>query len=284
MQLVSGLLADTGGKAKTAASPSTTTCHLFMTALLGAGKTALLIPALFFSAHLAAEPVFTMAFGRDPVQDPQYRFYEQVYREAFKELGYDFSYKVMPSKRSSLSANLGRVDGEPQRIATYNKTYTNLLRVEEPIFINRTIALTLDPYVRLNGLDSLKNTPYRVDYLRGSVWSREKLQPLVPEAQLTGVDSVLIGLNRLKAKRSDVFIGLEVVVRKQLQDPEFKGLPIRQAGIIGQNYSYPFVHNRHQDLLPKLTEVISEMKSDGRYSRLLYQNMPFLKETDHSGL
>ncbi len=245
---------------------------------------ALTVLTFLASPSAKSEPSFTMAFGRDPEQDPQYRFYEQIYREAFKELGYQFSYKVMPSKRSSLSANQGKVDGEPQRIASYNQTYRNMIRVEEPIFINRTIAITLNPEIRLNGLDSLKDTPYRVDYLRGSVWSREQLQPLVPEDRLTSVDSASIGLNRLKAGRTDIFIALELVIHKELQNPEFKKLSVRQAGVIGQNYSYPFLHTMHQELAPKLNEVLLQMKNDGRYDNLLFENMPYLKEIKHSGL
>ncbi|WP_086480959.1 substrate-binding periplasmic protein [Oceanospirillum sanctuarii] len=254
------------------------------TALQIGGGLALALLTLLASPAVKSEPSFIMAFGRDPDQDPQYRFYAQIYSEAFKELGYQFSYKVMPSKRSSLNANLGKVDGEPQRIASYNQTYRNMVRVEEPIFINRTIAITLNPEIRLNGLDSLKDMPYRVDYLRGSVWSRENLQPLVPEDQLTSVDTASIGLNRLKAGRTDIFIGLEVVIHKQLQDPEFRNLAVRQAGVIGQNYSYPFVHNMHLELAPKLNEVLLQMKNDGRYNQFLFQNMPYLKEVKHSGL
>lgn len=223
----------------------------------------------------AAEP-FTMAFAIDPSEEPQYLFYLQIYTEAFKELGYEFRYELYPSKRCSLMANAGEVDGEPQRIFGYGDVYPNMVRVEEAIFINRTIAFATKPSIQLEGLESLKGTNYRVDYLRGSVWSRQQLQPLVKPDLLSVVSYSEQALRKLLLNRTDLFIVLEARVMVLLQNEEFKDTGIIPVTVVGTNLSYPFLHKSHAKLAPKLAEVLRQMKEDGRYELILHRTMPFL--------
>lgn len=221
-------------------------------------------------------PVFTMAFGHHPDDNPQYLFYQRLYTEAFRELGYRFEYKVYPSKRSSLYANKGYVDGEPQRIFKYGEIHKNMVRVEEPVFVNRTIATVTNPGISLSGLKSLEHTDYRVDYIRGSVWSQNHLQPLIKPEHLHSIGTEEQAFKRLLTHRTDVFIGLEVRILEQLSTPEFKDSGIVIAGVIGENYSYPFVHQSHQTLAVQLADVLRAMKIDGRFDEILYRSLPFL--------
>lgn len=241
----------------------------------------ILSACLLLSAHTPASPVFTMAFGKDPKLDAQYSFYEHVYREAFRELGYRFTYKIFPSKRSSLNANRGIVDGEPQRVFSYGQKFTNLIRVEEPIFTNRTIAVSNmttpnHSALQVNGPESLEGKNLRVDYIRGSVWSKTHLEPIIPEAYLLAVASTEMGLTRLEAGRSDILVALEPQLLKLLSLPERKNSSLKPIGVLGQNDSYPYLHNRHKELAPKLAGIIRQMKADGRYNQYLKQHMPFL--------
>lgn len=219
---------------------------------------------------------FTMAFAHKPSQEPQYLFYERIYTEAFKELGYRFRYKIFPSKRASLMANEGLVDGEPQRVFKYGTLYPNLIRVEEPIFTNRTLAFSTDPTILLDGLESLKDTDYRVDYQRGSVWSKEHLEPLVKPKNLTAVTNGTQGLQKVMYGRTDIYIGLEAWTLKLLDKEEFKESIISVAGVVGQNHSYPYLHKSHAEVARKLAKLLKEMKKNGRYKQILLEAMPFL--------
>lgn len=132
-----------------------------------------------------------------------------MYRRAFHDLGYGFAYRVYPLARASAVASEGLADGEPQRIRNYAKDKPQLLRVEEPIFINRVMAYTCNPDLRLKGWKDLKGSKLRVEYLNGSKNSAERLQALVPGSQLSYVSTVEQALRKLIAGRADVFIDLE---------------------------------------------------------------------------
>jgi len=86
-----------------------------------------------------------MAFGINPETNPQYKFYELLYTEAFQRLGYNFDYVLCPLKRCSFMGNSGYVDGEPQRAPNYSTQYSNMIRVNEPIYLIRVIAYSLTP-------------------------------------------------------------------------------------------------------------------------------------------
>ena len=122
----------------------------------------LVLALLIAPQGAGAVEIFTMAFGGDPAQQPLYRFYERLYGEAFRRLGYQFAYQVYPSKRASVMANGGEVDGEPQRVRDYAVSYPNLIRVNEPSFTNRVLAFATNPDIRLDGWDSLRGTPSRL--------------------------------------------------------------------------------------------------------------------------
>ena len=234
-------------------------------------RSALLMACMAMALPAAALDSFTMAFGHDPAQQPQYRFYELIYTEAFKRLGFTFAYKVYPSKRCSALANAGAVDGEPQRIADYAKTYPNMVRVDEAIFTNRVIAFSTNTSIHLDGWDSFRGTNYRVDYRIGSRVAEEELPKRVNPKLLSGVPAVEQILKKLKTRHTDVFVDAEWLVLPLLNSPEFKDSGIAQVGIIASDFSYPFLHKKHAELAPRLAEVLRQLKKEGVYDRLLEQ-------------
>lgn len=236
---------------------------------------------LIFIQPLNAQKVFVMAFAHEPSKNLQYQFYKRVYSEAFHELGYEFSYKIYPSKRASAVANEGLVDGEPQRIYEYAKRYPNLIRVEEPIFINRTLAFSSKDTIKLDGLEGLKNTSFRVDYLRGSVWSKQHLEPLVPSSNLTTLSTNQQGFRKLIFNRSDIFVTLETAGLMTLEKDEFRDSKVKPIAIVGSNFSFPYVHKSHKKLAIDLAKVLKQMKSDGRYLKILSDTMPFMIRKDN---
>ena len=232
----------------------------------------LVLALLIAPQGAGAVETFTMAFGGDPAQQPLYRFYERLYGEAFRRLGYQFAYQVYPSKRASVMANAGEVDGEPQRLRDYAVSYPNLIRVNEPSFTNRVLAFATNRAIQLDGWDSLRGTPYRVDYRLGSVVAEQELRGRVPSQQLSGVPTAIQILKKLKSRHTDIYVDMEWAVLPVLQTEEFKGSGIVTVGVMSSNLSYPFVHKKHALLAPKLADVLQQMKKEGVYDL-------FLKET-----
>lgn len=230
----------------------------------------------FNKSSLYASQIITFGFAHKPSTDPQYMFYKNIYTKAFNELGYEFQYKVLPSKRSSLMLENGMIDGEPQRIYNYETFYSNIVRVEESIFENKTFAFAVNPKIYLIDINSLRNTKFRVDYLRGSKWSQNTLEPLVLSSNLTPVKSIENGFRKLIKNRTDIFIALEVYAFNTLDKDEFKNSHIISLGVMGSNMSYPYLHKSHANISLKLADVLIKMKKDGSYNKILKESMPFM--------
>lgn len=232
---------------------------------------------LFFtSCILLVGETITMAFSYKPEENPQYLFYESIYREAFKELGYDFDYRVYPSKRATLMVNSGEVDGEPQRIFQYGERNPNLVRVEEPIFINRTLVYSLISSLNISIFSDSTIKNYKVDYIRGSVWSKEYLESITTRDKISTVTEASKGFSRLILGHSDFFIALEASSIEEYKNKYSNKLVI--IGVAGSNNSYPYLHKSHREIALKLAIVLKSMKEDGRYKRILKESMPYLVE------
>ncbi|MFY8351130.1 substrate-binding periplasmic protein [Pseudoalteromonas sp. SSM20] len=229
-----------------------------------------------FSANSFASHKITFAFSNDPEISPQFKFFEMLYREAFTRLDYEFSYQVLPMKRCSVMVNSGKLDGEPQRYHDYANTYTNLIRVEEPVFVTNVYAFATNKNIKINTWDDFKGTSLYVDYVIGALQTEQALVTRVEDKYLTGLKSVTQGLERLHVGRSDVFVDLEIRTKPHLQTIQFTNSRIRIVGTLSSHNSYAYIHKRHSELAPKLAKVIKEIKAEGLYDKLIAKNLPFM--------
>lgn len=196
-----------------------------------------------------------------------------VFDEAFRRLGMELDYQVYPPKRATELAVAGEVDGEVARHAQYAETYPSMVRVDEVIISMKQVAFAKDPLLKLENWDSLKGTNYRVDYRRGEQISEVRLPPVVKPENLNAVTDHIQGLKKLAAGRTDIYVGPADTVAPLLQTAEFKDAGIHMAGVLEEILSYPYVHQKHADLAPKLAAVLKQMKAEGLFEQYLKQVM-----------
>jgi polar amino acid transport system substrate-binding protein len=198
------------------------------------------------------------------------RWLNLIYTEAFRRLGYELQYKGYPNERANLMAETGRVDGEIQRAASYEKIAKNLIKVEEPSFLVRVAAYAVTPGIVLDGWESLRNTNYRVEYRRGSKVPQMALPAVVTPEQLSTISTVELGLKKLILRRTDIFIEQELIVEETLRKfnkGDFDPSSVYQAGIMWTGESHLYLHKKHAALLPKIAEVLKAMKQEGVVER-----------------
>lgn len=225
-----------------------------------------------------ADPkTFRMAFAKAPAQDVQHLFYQKIYTQAFAKLGYEFDFIVAPNKRCSYLLQSGQVDGEPQRIKSYEQQLENIIHVDEPIFVNRNIIVGRTGSAKIERLAQLQQKNIHVDYARGSLWSEQHLRDVLPSTHIHAVDSFRQGLIKTKYGRTDYFLGLETPTIEVLNSPEFKDSKLTVLGIVGQNNSYPYFHQKHKDLAQQMATILQDMKKSGEYDAILYSVLPFLR-------
>jgi len=187
-----------------------------------------------------------------------------ILTEVFRRLGIKPEFRDYPSKRSTIEADAGNVDGEPTRPYQYADEHPNLVRVEEFLFnVNYCAFAVKDSIPRLNGWNSLKETAYRVEYMRGIKSAETNLPKVVKSENLSNVTEQVQGLKKLISDRTDLFVDEEYAILKLLQAPEFKESKIRSVGVMGDFPVYSFLHKKHASLAPKIAEIIKAMKAEG---------------------
>jgi len=215
------------------------------------------------NASALKDNTFVMATSR-PEDSYLGKYWRLIYTEVFNRLGIKAEFRVYPSKRASIEANDGNVDGEFARPYKYADEYPNLIRVEEVLdAVNMSAFTAQDSIPTLKGWDSLKGTNYKVEYRRGFMTTARNLSKVVSIENLSDVTEPVQGLKKLVSGRTDLFVDEELSILTLLQTPEFKNSKIRLAGIMEPFLTYPYLHKKHALLAPKMAEIIKAMKAEG---------------------
>ncbi|MGB0129160.1 MAG: transporter substrate-binding domain-containing protein [Rhodocyclaceae bacterium] len=228
---------------------------------LGRGLSVLILGFFFVTTAFADGQTITVSTNNTPLDR---KTLESISQTAFRRLGMDFKLVSLPSERSLTSANLGEVDGEGLRVAGLENQYPNLIQVPERYVRISFVAFAKDATINLdNGWDSLK--PYRVAFITG--WkmfeanaSGAKIVNKVDKAEqlFQMLDSGRVDL-ALYTKADGVSLvrnlGLSAIapVSPALKDVDM----------------YLYLNRKHAALVPKLAQVLREMKADGTYNRIL---------------
>lgn len=218
----------------------------------------------------AAEPAFSehqfkMHSGHDP-ETPVAKWMSLVYEEVFRRLDIPMQIYFLPNKRGSMMTETGELDGQFGRIYEYQNLFEHQLRVNEA-----TVTMNINSWVRAdselafeNGWDSLKDTDLRIEHVRGVVVSEKNLKPIIRKDLLSTSSYVSDGLEHLKFQLTDVFVHGDLGVYPHLLRSEYKNL-IVPAGTLAQVNLYPYLHASHAELIPKMEQVIRDIKQDGSY-------------------
>jgi len=227
----------------------------------------------------AAESLITLVTQKRQ-ETPAGKFLNLVYTEAFRRLGITFAIKTVPAKRASHMSDLGRVDGELSRIYSYNEMHPNVIRVEEPHWHSGFIAVAADPSIQLDGWKSLQGTDYRVNYRRGIKGCAVNLPRVVRPEKLEKVSKASHGYRKVLSGRADIFIGAEMDTVSVLESDDFRNSGLQIVGVMESFTAHAFLHKKHKELVPELSEILKEMKQEGLFER--YRNtaklMTFFKD------
>ncbi|MES2126590.1 MAG: hypothetical protein V4463_04905 [Pseudomonadota bacterium] len=208
-------------------------------------------------------PTITLVGSTTTWVSPQGPWLDLIYREAFRRLGYDFRFMNVPGKRASALSDAGEVDGEIHRVPGYGAAHPNLLLVDEPHFMGKFVAYAKRPIVLAPGWDSLKGTTYLIEYRLGSQRIEDMLRTRVDPARISTVGVPDQGLQKLAFGRSDLFIDVNYNVDLLLEDARYREAGIHPVAVMEETGGYAFLHKKHAALVPRLVEVLQQMKREG---------------------
>ncbi|MDA8139095.1 MAG: transporter substrate-binding domain-containing protein [Desulfobacteraceae bacterium] len=215
--------------------------------------------------------VIRFVFGGSPPGTYLYRLAELVYSEAFARLGYGFELYALPLERALLEVDAGRMDGEVARIEFDNALaaqYPNMIQVPEPVSQIPWAAFSTDRRLHFSGWEALGRGKLRVGCPRGYKLAETALQGHVTPQLLFAMTDIDQGLTMLQHGRIDVLVAVAPIVESILKQSRFKDAGIFQAGILEKTPTYPYLNQKHRDLVAPLAAALKAMKADGTWARL----------------
>lgn len=236
---------------------------------------ALFLLLFFYHSPCQGAEKLVLVSSTDFKSSPYGKRLALVYGEVCKRLGYELDYQGYPSERAAQLVDQGEADGEICRPADYGASRPNRVRMEEPLFMQNFSAFAVRPGISLEGWDSLKGAPYRVDYRIGIPKPQAALPRIVPPERLTGVTSPEQGLRKLVAERTDIYIDSELIVMDALTRLRASGQAmagVYNAGVMESVEMYSFFAAKHaRALVPEIARTIRELKREGLFDDFLGQ-------------
>jgi polar amino acid transport system substrate-binding protein len=182
-------------------------------------------------------------------------------QEAFQRVGGTVEIHVTPVERSLINVNAGLDDGSLFHATGAESEYPNLIRVPEKILDTDFVAFVKRPDIRIRNWNDLK--PYSVAYPGN--WKIYELHVRdVAEITKTHTTNELVPL--LEKGRVDVIL-LSRRLGWYLKYQTKFGLTVQEPPLISQP-GYLYLNKKHAALVPKLAQVLRNMKADGSYRRI----------------
>jgi polar amino acid transport system substrate-binding protein len=190
-----------------------------------------------------------------PEHHPLIGFVGDDLGEAYRRIGLRMLLKPFPPARSIEAANAGETDAEAGRVRETGGQYANLLEVPVPLLDMEIQAVTAAEPLTLSGWDSLKG--HRICVGLGDKLAERRTAGM--DRQLArGPESAVL---MLRSGRCDVAI---ITQFTWLDIGRLNLGPLCPAsGSLEKVPLYHYVHRRHADLVPRLTDVLQSMRQDG---------------------
>jgi len=222
-----------------------------------------LVPA---ATTIASEKLVINCGNSSPYITPDGRgFYADVIEEAFRRIDIEAELIYVVAARALINANQGIEDGNIARLAGMEKKFPNLIRVPEKIIDFEFTAFTRDVDFKVDGWDSLK--PYEIGIVTGwKIYERNITEArLITKVKKSEQLFRLLDKGRIEVAMYERWGGAWII--REL------GLDLRPlAPPLTVRPLYLYLHKKHAALVPRVYQVLIEMKKDGSYQAIYDRN------------
>ena len=210
--------------------------------------------------------------GNAPLNTPdQQGFVDLVATEAFRRIGVTVKTVKLPAERGLINANQGIHDGEMLRVGGLDKIYRNLVMVPEKIMDGHFVAFSKKDIDLSTGWRAL--APYSVVFING--W--KILEKNVPaKTSVVKVRSATLLFPMLELGRADIVLyeewgGLYLLAG-------YKPTTIRELKPpLASRPLYMYLNKAHQEMVPRVSNALLQMKADGSYQKIVDRILSPLK-------
>lgn len=199
-------------------------------------------------------------------------FVDLLASKAFHRAGVSLRIVQLPAERGLINANEGILDGDLTRIKGLSNIYKNLIRVPESIRDADFCALSKNPDISTAQDDLNKHV---VGLIKG--WKIYEKKMETSTKVITADNPVqlfrLLKLNRIDVALYNCINGLALSKKMNIKDVNI----LQPAFPIIKMYLY--INNKHENLVPKISKALSDLKAEGFYDKLYREKIiPHLKK------
>lgn len=213
---------------------------------------------LIISSYASARPTIKVSTFNAPFAT----VIKAVVREAYNRIGYDINVLHLPGERALKLSNIGAVEAELYRIAAINKIYPNLSRIPVPIFNFEVRAFSKKTNFEPDGWNSLE--PYRLAALTGVKITEKNTEGMNREL----VNDLHHMFTLLDSERVDLAITTRVAGNITMREMKLDNIKMLDPPV----FTFPvfhFVHKSQQQLIPMLTESLTQMQNEGLIKKII---------------
>lgn len=229
------------------------------------------LPALlgfWLAAAGAQEPLrLNSGVGAPYLQADRQGFLDLLVPEVFRRIGVRAeAVGYGASERAMINANNGIDDGVAMRIRGLEKTYPNLLRVDEKVIDNDFVAYSIRHRFATTGFETLR--PYQIAYIVGWKVFEARLDPGQPATAVQDAEQLF---TLLANERADLVLferwqGLWLAAERRI--------PARPLSPpLATTEMFMYLHRKHAHLAEPAARALRAMKADGSYRRILERSL-----------
>jgi len=199
-------------------------------------------------------------------------FIDRLAEEAFRRAGRPVKVIVYQNSAKSLeNANRGIDDGVALRIKGLEKKFPNLIRVPEKVMDNDFVAYALDKPIETPDWSSLDG--YRIAYINGWQIFQNNLKRHKEAIKTKSAQQMfdLLSTGKVDLMLYERWQGLWRA--KQLGLRFVAGEPP-----LAKREMFFYLNKKHENLVPKITKALADMKRDGTYEEIFAQTLGKLRE------
>lgn len=188
---------------------------------------------------------------------------EKIIREVYRRLDIPIVIHAMPARRALYESRQDGKDGEMLRIWSYGDTNPALVRIPIPIAYIETQAFARSDFV----YESNNKADYEYAVVRGVQHTLDATTRFNQVVEFTESSAMMLFVAH---KRADIALSSKLDGRYQLQLLSIRGIvPVDK--VWERHALYHYVHERHQALIPQITQVLEDMSKTGELERLWKQ-------------
>lgn len=217
-----------------------------------------------------AEPLrLTSGVGAPYFQPDKKGFLDLLIAEVFRRIGVEavaVQY-IASSERAMMNANSGIDDGIAMRILGLEKTYPNLIRVEEKVVDNDFVAYATQARFATTGFDTLRG--HEVAYIHGWKVFEAGVPADLPVTKAKDAEQLF---SLLQNQRTDLILFERWQGNHILRERGIQAHMLRPPLVSTEMFMY--LHKKHAPLVDPAARALRAMKADGSYQRIAAQALP----------